>query len=150
MSVTLRPGRSTDAGKIGAILQEFALGTHWMPVLHNAAEAVAFCGHMLEQGWVRVAEQEARVLGFLALRDHEVLALYLRPEAQGRGIGKLLLDQAKAQRAELRLWTFAANTGAQRFYLREGFVEAGRGDGTNNDEGLPDIAYVWRKGENMT
>lgn len=147
MSVTLRPGRSTDAGKIGEILQEFAVGTPWMPVLYNAAETVAFGGRLLEQGEVCVAEQEAKVVGFLALRDQEVLALYLRPAAQGRGIGKLLLDHAKTQVEELHLSTFAANKGAQRFYLREGFVETGRGDGADNDESLPDITYVWRKGE---
>ena len=71
-------------------------------------------------------------------------ALYLLPEACGQGIGKALLDRAKGEAGPLELWTFQANTGAQRFYLREGFVEARRTDGAENDEGLPDIFYTWQ------
>jgi hypothetical protein len=43
----------------------------------------------------------------------------------------------------LRLWTFASNAGAQRFYERHGFVETRRTDGRDNEERAPDILYVW-------
>ena len=36
-----------------------------------------------------------------------------------------------------------ANTDARRFYEREGFVEAKRSDG-DNEEKLPDILYAWQ------
>jgi ribosomal protein S18 acetylase RimI-like enzyme len=32
---------------------------------------------------------------------------------------------------------------AQRFYERHGFVETRRTDGRDNEEGTPDILYVW-------
>ena len=35
------------------------------------------------------------------------------------------------------------NTGARRFYERHGFVEAGRTDGRGNEEGVPDVLYVF-------
>jgi hypothetical protein len=38
---------------------------------------------------------------------------------------------------------FQANAGARRFYLRHGFVEAGRTDGRGNEERAPDILYVF-------
>ena len=61
----------------------------------------------------------------------------------GRGIGAELLRLAKRERPQgLRLWTFASNTAAQRFYERHGFVEAERTD-ADNEEGAPDILYVW-------
>jgi hypothetical protein len=41
------------------------------------------------------------------------------------------------------LWTFVANAGARRFYAREGFVEARRTEG-ENEEGLPDVLLTWR------
>jgi len=51
---------------------------------------------------------------------------------------------AKRERPQgLQLWTFASNAGAQRFYDRHGFVETRRTDGRDNEEGLPDILYVW-------
>ena len=52
-------------------------------------------------------------------------------------VGTLILRPAG-----LRLWTFESNLGAQRFYERHGFrpIERTAGD---NEEGAPDILYVW-------
>jgi len=63
----------------------------------------------------------------------------------GRGIGASLLTLAKERRPNgLRLWTFASNPGAQRFYERHGFVEADRTDGQENEERSPAILYRWQ------
>jgi ribosomal protein S18 acetylase RimI-like enzyme len=62
----------------------------------------------------------------------------------GRGIGTCLVELAKRERPDgLRLWTFASNTRAQRFYERHGFVATERTDGRGNEERAPDILYVW-------
>jgi GNAT superfamily N-acetyltransferase len=54
------------------------------------------------------------------------------------------IELAKRERPDgLRLWTFASNLRAQRFYERHGFVEAQRTDGRGNEERAPDILYVW-------
>ena len=55
----------------------------------------------------------------------------------------MLLNNAKTECDRLELWTFQANIGAQRFYMRHGFTEAERTNGAGNEEGLPDIRYVW-------
>jgi ribosomal protein S18 acetylase RimI-like enzyme len=56
-----------------------------------------------------------------------------------------MLSVAKRERPRgLRLWTFASNTPAQRFYERHGFVEMDRTDGQDNEERAPDILYTWR------
>jgi ribosomal protein S18 acetylase RimI-like enzyme len=69
--------------------------------------------------------------------------LYVRPDLTGRGIGATLIRLAKRERpAGLRLLTFASNEGAQRFYLRHGFREVRRTDGTENEEGAADIEYA--------
>lgn len=151
LSVSLRPARPLDAGAVGAILHRFETETPWMPKQHSQAEAVAFCAVMIDRGWVTVAQPceqgstagTEAVAGFLARDGHDIHALYVQPEQQGRGIGRHLLRAAMDETAELRLWTFQANDGAQRFYLREGFVEIRRTEGTENDEGLPDIQYLW-------
>ena len=64
----------------------------------------------------------------------------------GQRIGHRLLRDAQKQETALELWTFQANEGAQRFYLREGFKEVERTDGQGNDEKLPDIRYRWERG----
>lgn len=147
MTIDLRNARSTDAGKIAEILHRFEMETPWMPKQHSGAEAVAFCGAMIDRGWVTVAHDGSQVLGFLARDGAEICALYVMPQVCGQGIGKRLLDVAKSAEARLTLWTFQANEGAQRFYLREGFTEQQRSDGSRNDEGLPDIAYLWSQAD---
>ncbi|UWQ23928.1 GNAT family N-acetyltransferase [Leisingera aquaemixtae] len=144
MTLCLRPAVPLDAGAAGDILFCFQQDTEWMPKLYTWAEAISFCGTMIDRGWVTVAERQGCVLGFLARDGAEVCALYLAPGACGQGAGKALLDAAKAAAPRLILRTFAANTRAQKFYRREGFAETGRGGGADNEEGLPDIAYEWR------
>jgi len=62
----------------------------------------------------------------------------------GRGIGAELLELAMRERPTgLRLWTFASNRRAQRFYERHGFVEVCCTDGSEKEEREPDILYVW-------
>ncbi|SLN54094.1 putative N-acetyltransferase YjaB [Falsiruegeria litorea R37] len=141
----IRAAHGADAGAIGAILSAFIDDTPWMPRIHTRAEDLSFAGLMVDRGWVRVAERDRVVVGFLALNEGFVHSLYMQSDVQGQGGGKALLDDAKASSERLALNVFQANTDAQRFYQREGFVETGRGDGTGNDENLPDITYVWTR-----
>jgi ribosomal protein S18 acetylase RimI-like enzyme len=103
-----------------------------------------------EEVWL--AEEDGRVLGFLAIRRSrtrgwEVLErLYVEPDAQNRGIGAALLGQAKKLRpAGLYLWVFLQNTGARRFYERHGFrpVTLRFGAAADNMENEPDALYAW-------
>jgi GNAT superfamily N-acetyltransferase len=142
--MTLRPARSTDAGKVGAILSEFIDTTSWMPRIHTRAEDIGFCATMIDRGWVTVAVSDG-VDGFLARDGEEVSCLYVSNAAQGNGVGKALLDHAKQRADRLELWTFQANKGARRFYAREGFVELRETDGARNDENLPDVFLEWRR-----
>lgn len=41
----------------------------------------------------------------------------------------------------VRLYTFQANQGARRFHERHGFRVVGFGDGSGNEEGVPDPLY---------
>jgi len=71
--------------------------------------------------------------------------LYVAPDRLGAGIGSRLLDTAKQRSpAGLTLYTFQVNERARRFYERNGFVAEWFGDGSANEEGQPDVRYVWR------
>ena len=68
--------------------------------------------------------------------------LWLAVDAAGRPVGILVLNGPWIDQLYVEP-TFASNTGAQRFYERHGFVATRRTDGRDNEEGAPDILYVW-------
>ncbi len=68
--------------------------------------------------------------------------LYLRPGHTGQGVGAVLRGEVLHRCGRpLRLFTFAANLGARRFYERHGFRVLRRGDGSDNEERCPDVLY---------
>ncbi|MER9526486.1 GNAT family N-acetyltransferase [Mesorhizobium sp. M0292] len=99
---------------------------------------------MLSRQQVTVAEAGTGIVGFIALSGDWVEQLYLDPAWTGQGIGSRLLVQATAALRIVKLHCFQANTGARRFYERHGFRPEVFGEGTTNEEGLPDILYVRR------
>jgi GNAT superfamily N-acetyltransferase len=141
----LRMARDLDAGAVGAILSEFVDTSDWMPRIHTRAEDIAHAARMIDLGRVHVAEDNGKVVGFCARNGDDLDALYVASEKRGQGVGAALLRHAQTVVDRLELWTFQANEGAQRFYLRHGFVELQRTDGSGNDERLPDIQYEWQR-----
>lgn len=139
--------RPDDAAGMAQALGGWISATPWMPKLHTPAEELWFCGDLIETCDVWVIRRPG-VVGFLARQDLEIAALYLAPSARGQGYGKALLTQAKADRDQLELWTFQANTRAISFYLREGFTEVKRTMGEGNQEKLPDVRLLWTRKAN--
>ena len=146
MSLWLRPAEPMDAAAVAAILGAFVDQTPWMPRLHSRAEDIAHCGQMIDRGWVTIAMTADRVAGFLARDGDEINSLYIAPGSRRQGVGRQLIEDAKAQVDRLVLWTFVANVGALRFYDRMGFVELSRGTGAGNEEGLLDVQLAWTRG----
>jgi GNAT superfamily N-acetyltransferase len=90
------------------------------------------------------AGADAGLSAVLVLAQDWIDQLYVAPRWWGQGLGGQLVALAKRRRPDgLQLWTFVSNEGAQRFYRRHGFVEAERTDGSGNEEGAPDIRFVW-------
>ena len=93
--------------------------------------------------WV-AEDRSDSVVGILVLDGQWLDQLYVEPTLTGQGIGAGLVEVAKRERPQgLQLWAFESNAGAQRFYERLGFVEQSRTDGRDNEEGAPDILYLW-------
>lgn len=144
-TVLLRAATPDDAPDIARVLRDALSSFRWMPVLHTPAEDLAFVAHhVLPQQQVTVAEVEGSLVGFVAVEGEWVQQLYLEPKWTGRGIGRRLLADATRQMPFVKLRCFQANAGARRFYEREGFGADSFGDGSTNEEGLPDILFVRR------
>jgi ribosomal protein S18 acetylase RimI-like enzyme len=91
-----------------------------------------------------VAEEGQRILGYLALKGSYLDRLYVRPEAQRKGVGLALLQKAwELSPAGLELHTHQENTKARRFYEKYGF-KAVRFGISPPPESAPDVEYHWR------
>jgi len=129
------------------ILWAFTRGTAWLPRVRSPLTDLRVMCAVIRRGWVRVAYEGANPLGFIVCEGSRIHGLYVHPKARGRGVGRALLQEAKAQACQLDLYVLQQNRGAWAFYAREGFAEAGRGIGAGNDENLPDIRMIWHARE---
>jgi GNAT superfamily N-acetyltransferase len=145
MKVTLRPARTADASAIASILSGWIDETEWMPRIHTHGEDCGFGDFLIDRTNVTVAcGPWGDVVGFLARRGGEIDALYVAMDARGQGVGRALLGAAKEAIPNLTIWTFQANVSARQFYSAAGFSAVEWTDGSDNDEGLPDVRMVWR------
>lgn len=141
----LRAATLEDVGPCADLYNAWVDSTPWMPRIHPADGVERFFrNRIFGVCTVLVAEEGGQIQGLLAFDNEGYIAvLSVAEDARGKGIGAALLAEAKRLRPEeLMAWTFQANDGAQRFYLREGFREETRTEG-ENEESLPDILYVW-------
>ncbi|MEM5013650.1 GNAT family N-acetyltransferase [Niallia taxi] len=127
--------------KMWRVSKEKAIG---QKEIHDFENHVYFLNHILpEQFQIDLALIDEDVVGMIAYNDREISQLYIHLEYQGIGIGRTLLDKAKAQSSgKLTLYTFEVNEKAQRFYEKQGFEIINRGH--ENEENLPDIQYEWK------
>lgn len=70
---------------------------------------------------VYVYEADEGMLGFYALHEDALAAIFVSPNNQGQGIGKQLLHHAKAKRSLLTLCVYKANLASYQFYISQGF-----------------------------
>lgn len=151
----LRPARRKEARALAALVARWRAEAPWLP--RGQAAALTTAAAIAEDAaCLRALIERAEVVclagwfgpeGFLAREGEVVHALYVAPRARGRGAGARLLAHAKAASGtgRLRLWVHAANRRARAFYRRHGFAEVAFGDGTGNDEGLPEVRLEWQR-----
>jgi ribosomal protein S18 acetylase RimI-like enzyme len=98
-----------------------------MPI---ATERVPAWREHIAGGGVRVFDQDGTVVGYAAVREAKLAALYVEPAAQGAGVGSRLLADAQARlrtAGHVRAWlyVFADNAQGCAFYERHGWTPVG-------------------------
>ena len=115
----------------------------WLAGLHTPAEDRAYFRDVVFAGCEVWGAWDVALVGFIAFREGWVDQLYVLPQRQREGVGKRLLDIAKAASPGLSLWTFQRNAPARRFYEARGFTAVEMTDGAGNEEREPDVLYRW-------
>lgn len=141
----IRRATAADAAAVAQVFLASFHATYDFPLAHTDDEV---------RGWVRetiasretwIVAHDKRVVGWMVVAPGELDQLYIAPDRLGEGFGRRLLEVAKERSPDgLSLYTFQVNDRARRFYERNGFVADWLGDGSANEEGQPDVRYVWR------
>ncbi|MGP3790668.1 N-acetyltransferase [Pseudomonas sp. B392_1p] len=72
-----------------------------------------------------VYEADGAVVGFYSLYENNLAAIFVAPGSQGKGLGSVLLDDAKSRRKNLQLAVYKENTPSIKFYEKHGFTLLG-------------------------
>ncbi|MEX0367711.1 MAG: N-acetyltransferase family protein [Ruegeria sp.] len=119
----IRRAKIEDVPACARVISTWMDETDWMPPELPQKELEALIREAFPAREIWVAGDPVDCYMSVDPEAGKVGALYcLRT---GQGIGKRLLDKAKEGRQSLWLTTHEPNRDAQRFYRREGFVEAG-------------------------
>jgi len=154
--ITLRRATLMDADEVADIFLRSFGSTYDFPLAHSDDEVRDWVRTKLipqMETWVAVddgaddphGDGMEHVAGFMTLAPGWLEQLYVDPKRLGEGIGRMLLDLAKELQPNLLLWTFQVNERARRFYERNGFTVVRFGDASNNEEGQPDVQYIWKR-----
>jgi GNAT superfamily N-acetyltransferase len=141
----VRAAELHDSDTIAEVHVASFRGLAFVPLVHTDDEIrVWIRAEMIPSHEVWVAEDAGVVVGHAALKGDVLGHLYVHPDHQGRGVGSALLAVVKRERPEgFRFWVFQPNEGARRFYERHGCRIVELGDGSGNEEGVPDALYEW-------
>jgi GNAT superfamily N-acetyltransferase len=144
--ITIRPATSADAASVADVYLASFHATYDFPLAHTDDEVRGWIGDVIGSGGTWVAlDPLGAIVGMMAIEPGVLDQLYVRPDRLGEGIGRRMLDVAQDRSPDgLTLHTFQVNSRARRFYERNGFVADWFGDGSGNEEGQPDVRYVWR------
>lgn len=68
-----------------------------------------------------VFSENGTVKGFFSLHADSLAAMFVSPDAQGKGIGQQLMNKAKSLRRKLNLTVYRENEKSIQFYRKCGF-----------------------------
>ena len=132
----IRAAEERDLPSIEAIVREAY--ARYLPLMDRPpGPMLADYGRLVREGTVSVIETTTGVAGLLVLHPQDGFLLLenvaVRPDLQGHGYGRRLMQWAEAEATRLRLpeihlYTNAVMVENIALYTRMGFRELGRGD----------------------
>lgn len=145
----IRPYQPSDLDRLMQIWLEANREAHDFIPEQYWLDHVPMVREALPQAWLLVSEQAetGEIQGFLGLMDDFIAGLFVDSRFRGHGIGAELLAAARTFHDRLQLQVYCRNTGAVRFYLREGFVQ--KEEDLENETGQREWTMLWeRKNQN--
>lgn len=129
MECTIRPALEDDAGEISAIILRTLRETNAKDYAPEIIERVErsfsprTVGELIGKRTVFVATIDGCVVGTASLDGNVVHTVFVAPDVQGRGIGKLLMAEIESTARGINIAKLAvpSSVTAETFYARLGF-----------------------------
>ncbi|WP_316850730.1 GNAT family N-acetyltransferase [Pedobacter agri] len=123
-----REAKTTDIPQMQIVRHTVKENTLSNPALVTDADCEAFITQR-GKGWVCEVDDEIVGFSIVDLQENNIWALFLRPEFEGKGIGKalqrLMMNWYFSQTKE-KVWLGTApNTKAEKFYELQGWKHVG-------------------------
>ena len=122
----IRDYRDTDIDQVLAIwlfasvkAHDFIESTFWKSKVSEMRDVY------IPASKTHVYEAEGEVVGFYSLYENNLAAIFVAPGSQGKGIGSVLLEDAKHKRENLQLTVYKENAPSIKFYEKHGFTVLG-------------------------
>ena len=130
MTCDIRPAQAGDAADISRVIIRALRETNakdYTPDIIARVElsfSPAAVERLIDQREVFVAEMDNRVVGTASLDGQALRTMFVLPDVQGRGIGRLLVQRIErvARERQLAILTVPATVTAEAFYARLGFT----------------------------
>ncbi|MGM5027358.1 GNAT family N-acetyltransferase [Tardiphaga sp. 862_B3_N4_1] len=130
MTCDIRPAQAGDAAGISRVIIRALRETNakdYTPDIIARFElsfSSAAVERLIDQRDVFVAEMDNRVVGTASLDGQTLRTMFVLPDVQGRGIGRLLVQRIErvARERQLAILTVPATVTAEAFYARLGFT----------------------------
>ncbi|WP_224243001.1 acetyltransferase [Hyalangium gracile] len=152
MAITLRPSTLADVDAMFRVWHDAVRATHHF----LSEEDIAFYATMVREQYLPTAaftvavddaDGAGRVVGFLGVTGSKLDALFIDPAVHGRGIGRRMVEFARAGHDVMDLDVNEANDAARAFYEHMGFVRIGRSPLDDQGRPMPLLHLRWTRGD---
>ncbi|UIR57384.1 N-acetyltransferase [Sphingobacterium sp. SRCM116780] len=119
----IREAQQEDIDQLVNIWYEASIVAHdFIPESYWKENKQLMSDHYLPASEVYVATDGQIRVGFIALVEDDIAAIFVLPAYQGQGKGSLLLNHAKKLRDRLLLKVYKKNLSSVGFYQAQGFT----------------------------
>ncbi|HEX8703055.1 MAG TPA: acetyltransferase [Myxococcaceae bacterium] len=146
MAITLRSSTLADVDAMFRVWHDAVRATHHF----LTEEDIAFYATMVREQYLpsaalTVAVDGGQVVGFLGVTGAKLDALFIDPAVHGRGIGRQMVEFARAGHDLMDVDVNEANHSACAFYERMGFVRIGRSPLDEQGRPMPLLHLRWTR-----
>ncbi|MDL2262063.1 GNAT family N-acetyltransferase [Bacteroidales bacterium OttesenSCG-928-I21] len=128
--------------KASEIAHDFISKIYW----HKNKEAMKT--KFLPSSEVYVATIESTIIGFIALMNDYLAAIFVLPKFQRQGVGSTLIEHAKNIRNKLELSVYKKNDNSINFYKSKGFLFVS--EAIDKNTGEIEIIMKWHNNKAKT